>query len=192
MDRAELISSYTEALGTYLSDASEPTLERAYELGRLALENGFSSTDLVAAYHHALRSLGLASIGGELVQGRKERFLIESLGPLEMTRYGYAKAERERQRYEEEALEPVAEAEEGDCEPSSVNDITRDLLASLRAILGYSRTLEVSHGSELSPSARRCVEAISSGAIRATEIVSRQGLSEFQTQRSRARSRSLT
>jgi light-regulated signal transduction histidine kinase (bacteriophytochrome) len=171
MNRAELAASYTDALRNYIAKASESTLERAYELGRQAIESGLSSTDIVAAHHHALRTLELA-LGSELTQGRKERFLIESLGPLEMTRHGYIQANRDLQRLFEEISERTAELENANYELESFNYyISHDLRTSLQAVLGFSRTLESHFGGELSPAAYRCVEQISNGAGQMAELI---------------------
>ncbi|MGA9761881.1 MAG: ATP-binding protein [Gaiellaceae bacterium] len=171
MNRSELAASYTDALRNYLASASESTLERAYELGRLAIESGLSSTDIVAAHHQALRALDLA-LGSELTQGRKERFLIESLGPIEMTRHGYIQANRDLQRLFEEISERTAELENANYELESFNYyISHDMRTSLQAILGFSQTLEGHYGGELSAGAQRCVEQITNGAGKMAELI---------------------
>jgi light-regulated signal transduction histidine kinase (bacteriophytochrome) len=171
MNRSELAASYTDALRNYIAKASESTLERAHELGRQAIESGLSSTDIVAAHHHALRELDLA-LGSEPTQGRKERFLIESLGPLEMTRHGYIEANRDLQRLFEEVSERTAELENANYELESFNYyISHDLRTSLQAVLGFSQTLEGHYGGELSAGAHRCVEQISNGARQMAELI---------------------
>jgi signal transduction histidine kinase len=171
MDRSELAKSYTEALRGYLENASEKTLARAYELGRLAIESGLNSTDIVAAHHRALRTLDLA-LGSELTQGRKERFLVESLGPLEMTRHGYIESNRELRRLYEELYERTARLEDANRELESVNYfVSHDLRSSLHVILGFSRTLESRYMDELSPGAREMLEAIVAGAGRMAELI---------------------
>lgn len=81
----------------YLSNAGEAALERAYELGRRALDQGLGVVDLGASYHRALRAMLQSSrTSAECIQTVKslEGFFIENLSPYEMTHRGYRDAHR--------------------------------------------------------------------------------------------------
>lgn len=72
----------------HLSHASERTLERAYELGRQALDQGLGVVDAGELYHRALvAALHAARAPAECEQTLQAlgSFFVESLAPYEMT-----------------------------------------------------------------------------------------------------------
>ena len=85
---------YRAALRRHLSGGGEASLQRAYALGRKALEGGIGVVDVAAVYGQSLPVLLRAP-------SRKRRdsqlqamnsFLVESLAPFEMTQRGYQDA----------------------------------------------------------------------------------------------------
>jgi signal transduction histidine kinase len=88
----ELPVEYGTALRTYLDRRDEADLQRAYELGRVALVNGVGILDLAMIHHEALAS---ALSGGNdqedtaALTQRSAGFLVETLSPFEMTHRGF-------------------------------------------------------------------------------------------------------
>jgi signal transduction histidine kinase len=85
-------AAYGTALRDYLDRRDEADLQRAYELGRIALGDGVGILDLVMVHHDALgdvlRHRAGAEEGAETAQ-RSAGFLVESLSPFEMTHRGF-------------------------------------------------------------------------------------------------------
>jgi signal transduction histidine kinase len=88
----DLAAAYGAALRHYLGRRDEADLQRAYELGRLALGNGVGVLDLAMVHHDALgdvlRSQAGAEDAAEIAQ-RSAGFLVETLSPFEMTHRGF-------------------------------------------------------------------------------------------------------
>ena len=94
---AGLRRRYGAALETYLDGGGEAALERAYQLGRAALDQGLGIVDLAAMYHQALARLVRSKRPAEARAAAVEKsagFFIESLSPFEMTHRGYQEAQR--------------------------------------------------------------------------------------------------
>jgi signal transduction histidine kinase len=91
----ELEHSYAGALEEYLAIGGEDALRSAYELGRMALADGWSLLD-VAAMHHAVIAPLLQRINSPalLTQelDRAQEFFRESLIPYEMALRGFQDA----------------------------------------------------------------------------------------------------
>jgi signal transduction histidine kinase len=86
---------YAEALEQHLGGAGEASLQRAYELGRQALEEGLGLLEMVAMHYEALETILTLRPGAE--EGRRtlmaaQAFLAESLSPFEMTHRGFREA----------------------------------------------------------------------------------------------------
>ena len=106
-----LAKDYREALHDYVSQPSETTLERAYEMGRAALQARLGVLELTQIHLEAARAEAAAADGnGHLAPeraGRAEQFFLESLTPFEMTHRAYREAtvalRRLNERVEDEA-----------------------------------------------------------------------------------------
>jgi signal transduction histidine kinase len=84
--------AYRSALQEFLGRRDEADLQRAYELGRLALVNGVGVLDLAMIHHDALtEALRTPSTGlpGVEVARRSAEFFVETLSPFEMTHRGF-------------------------------------------------------------------------------------------------------
>ncbi len=91
-----LLRAYQAAMCEYVKKPREAGLERAYELGRRALEQGAAMVDVAGIYHHALVAV-LQRTKEPLECVRKTRvagnFFVESLSPFEMTYRGHHEAQ---------------------------------------------------------------------------------------------------
>lgn len=94
---AALRQRYSAAIEAYLDGGGEAALERAYQLGRKALDQGLGILDLAAMYHQALAGLVRSKRSAEAKAAAVEKsadFFVESLSPFEMTHRGYQEAQR--------------------------------------------------------------------------------------------------
>lgn len=110
MDAAsdELREKYRAALRDYASGAGERALQRAYALGRKALDEGLGVLQMAALHHDAMQTLlPDASAQTSPTVKASETFLIECLSPFEMAHQGFREANgalrRLNQALEEEA-----------------------------------------------------------------------------------------
>jgi len=94
--RAGLEKDYREALHEHLTQPSETTLERAYEMGRAALQERLGVLELAQVHLEAARAeAAAAESNGHLARERAvrtEQFLLESLTPFEMTHRAFREA----------------------------------------------------------------------------------------------------
>jgi signal transduction histidine kinase len=91
----KLAEQYTEALDLYLAGAGEDALQRAYELGREAIQSGLGVLDIAAVYQQALLKVLLRALTQEESTRAAQTaadFFIESLSPFEMAQRGYQDA----------------------------------------------------------------------------------------------------
>ncbi|MBI4408258.1 MAG: GAF domain-containing protein [Gemmatimonadetes bacterium] len=107
-----LSQEYTQALEDYLSGVGESALERAYQLGRRAVEEGVGVLEMAELHADAvlarLRAAGNPPDSAEIVE-RGERFLIESLSPYEMTHRGFREANSALRQLNQTLEQRVAE-----------------------------------------------------------------------------------
>jgi Phosphoserine phosphatase RsbU, N-terminal domain/GAF domain len=92
-DRFE--TAYAAALGEYLLDPSEASLQVAYELGREAVSRQLSVLELAVAHQEALLpTLGCASDPAEAQEIARAAgdFFLESLSSFEMVQRGFSEA----------------------------------------------------------------------------------------------------
>ena len=106
----DLEVQYGSALRAYIKNPDESVLHQAYEIGRMALDNGVGVLGMAALYHKAI--LPLLSNEPALpekshVVRASESFFIESLAPFEMAHRGVRDANNAwrqlNERLEEEA-----------------------------------------------------------------------------------------
>lgn len=107
---AGLEPEYAEALGAHLERPGEEALQRAYRLGRRALDGGVGLLEWTSMHHRSVeRALGRRPPGADLSAARRaaDAFFIESLTPFEMAHQALREAtvalRRMGQRVEDEA-----------------------------------------------------------------------------------------
>jgi serine phosphatase RsbU (regulator of sigma subunit)/anti-sigma regulatory factor (Ser/Thr protein kinase) len=95
--REEFRKDYSSAFHEYVSGAAgELGLERAYELGRMAVTQGLSTLDLAAIHHEALAealALALSAEEHARVARAATEFAMESLSTFEMAQRGFREAQ---------------------------------------------------------------------------------------------------
>lgn len=90
-----LSHQYEDALQAYLSGSGEQALQRAYELGREAINAGLGVLDIAAVYQHTLFNVLLRTVSREestTAARSAADFFMESLSPFEMAQRGYQDA----------------------------------------------------------------------------------------------------
>lgn len=89
----DLPAAYAGALKQYLDRRDEADLQRAYELGRVALGKGVGILDLAMIHHDALAEM-LERVPERTRQdiAHSAGFLVETLSPFEMTHRGFEEA----------------------------------------------------------------------------------------------------
>jgi hypothetical protein len=83
---------YRAALLGYLLSSGEKQRARAYDLGRTAIEDGFSLLDILRAHYRSVNTLLEATTDTRRALARlkaAEEFLTEALSPFEMACRGY-------------------------------------------------------------------------------------------------------
>lgn len=89
----DFASDYLAALRRHLETSDEAGLERAHDLGRRALAEGFGVLDVVAQHEAALRMI--APGAGDDSRDAAQAFLLQSLAALDMATRGFVEtAER--------------------------------------------------------------------------------------------------
>lgn len=108
--RAAIAEGYEARLRAYLAEGGEPALERAYEAGRKALDEGIGLLDLADVHHAAVAAIVAGA--GSLEQAAawvaaSSSFFAEAACPFEMTHRAFREANV--------ALRRINETLEGEC-----------------------------------------------------------------------------
>ncbi len=109
VDASDLSRQLRGLLTEHLEHGGEKTLERAYELGRTALDAGIGLLEMTALHHEAMSALLQDGGSGRLpeVLEASQALLVESLSPYEMTQMTFRETtaawRRLNERLEEEA-----------------------------------------------------------------------------------------
>lgn len=88
--RPSLTSAYRKALRDHLAREGEAHLQRAYELGRVALQRGWGLLDMTRLHQESLGTI--AAHSGEPVVKAAEAFFMEALSPFEAAHRGFREA----------------------------------------------------------------------------------------------------
>lgn len=149
----DLEEHYASALRNYLARPEEEALQKAYELGRRALDEGLGVLEIAVLYHKALLGIVAGAMTPEDGAGMvrmAESFFVECLAPFEMTHRGFCEANaalhRLNERLEEEAKR-IAHAlhdEAGQflaCVHIALEEVGRELPPPSRERLREVRTL---------------------------------------------------
>lgn len=164
---------YTEALSAHLVAGSEETLERAFEVGRHALEEGAGPLELAAAHSAARQHLRPEDAE------RAEQFFTEALAPFEMAYRGFREANGrlqemnrllEARNTELQRMQEAAEAASRELETFSYS-VSHDLRAPVRAMKGFSEALLSSQGDKLDEDGKKYVQFILDAGVRMGRLI---------------------
>jgi light-regulated signal transduction histidine kinase (bacteriophytochrome) len=169
-----LLERYAVALKRHLAGPDDTALTRAYELGRVALNDGLGVLDMASLHADALR---IAAVDGapaaKLVEADKaSEFFIESLSPFEMSLQGYRESNM-RLMAMNEALDQAriaTEAANRELESFSYS-VAHDLRAPLRAIDGFSQALFEDYGERLDDEARQYLRYLRESAQQMAQLI---------------------
>jgi hypothetical protein len=90
--KALFVRRYRAALLDYLLGSDEAGLVRAYELGRIALEEGLGPLEILRTHQRAAQVILMSTQSADLARQRvvaAGEFLMETFSPFEMTYRGY-------------------------------------------------------------------------------------------------------
>jgi hypothetical protein len=90
--QALFVRRYRAALLDYLLGSDEAGLVRAYDLGRMALEEGLGPLEILRTHQRTAQAILMSTQSAELARKRVDgagAFLMETLSPFEMTYRGY-------------------------------------------------------------------------------------------------------
>lgn len=97
-------TAYLDALQNYLSGAGEPALQRAYEIGRIALDNSVGLMAIAHLHHVSLQAILSQEVASQrysqILDGAAQ-FFTECIAPYEMTYKGFREANRALRHFNE-------------------------------------------------------------------------------------------
>lgn len=116
---------YISGLQAYLVEGGEAELERAYQLGRQAVESDLGVLDMESIYRKAIESAlqGITSPAAALrTVAMAEEFWAESLAPFEMTHRGYREANKELRQLNVMLENEIVERKRAEAELKKAHD----------------------------------------------------------------------
>ncbi len=108
----DIASQYRRALQEHLGSAGEESLERAYELGRQALDRGVGVVEMTALQHAVLAQAlaeRLADGAGAGIVNKAQALFTESMAPYEMTHRGFRESNATLRRLNDRLNEKIEE-----------------------------------------------------------------------------------
>lgn len=166
----ELGQNYCSALAEYVSEGTGRTLERARKLGFEALEHGLDSSAIAAAHLGSLRPEHGAD--REVVEARRQEFLLAALSPFSVTRHHHEQVNAELEQANRDLRERGRQLESANAELEAFNSsVSHDLRGSLQAIVGFSQTLSVRYRPELTEQAVRLLDLIVESVYGMSELL---------------------
>jgi signal transduction histidine kinase len=170
----EFAGEYASALASFLQLEDEAGLQRAYELGRAALNRGVGVVHLATVHQRALDAAGVrfppASAGR--LTAVANSFLTECLSPFEMSLRGYRDTNQRLNAMNEELRRANDAADQANRELESFSySVAHDLRAPLRSIDGFSRIVIEENAEALGAEARSHLQRIVSASRQMSDLI---------------------
>ena len=169
-----LHKDYIEALLGHVAHPNEVGLNRAYEVGRAALNSGLGVLDMAMVHHEALGRMAMVD-PGQLNRGhfaRAAEFFAESLSPFEMSLRGYQESNAHLAKANQMLQSAKAATEAANRELESFSySVAHDLRAPLRAIDGFSRAALEDYAEALGEEGRRYLGNVRQSAQRMGRLI---------------------
>ena len=168
-----LPEEYGAALAKHLSGSGEAALNRAYQLGREALNDGHGVLDMAMTHHQALHTLRVADSAARREQiDKAAEFFAESLAPFEMAFRGYREANANLMALNAslQQAKAIAEASNHELEAFSYS-VAHDLRAPLRGIDGFSQALLEDYGDKLDDEGKQHLRFVRESAQQMAHLI---------------------
>jgi light-regulated signal transduction histidine kinase (bacteriophytochrome) len=188
-----LSEQYARALEHHLATPGETSLNRAYELGRTALTDGFGVLDMAMLHHETLRAVAAGGLRpGQAVElDQAAAFFVECLSPFEMSLRGYRESNARLMVLNETLRHAKSAAEAANRELESFSySVAHDLRAPLRGIDGFSQALLEDYHDKLDDDGRTYLKFVRESAQHMAQLIddllklSRVTRSEFRQESS--------
>jgi signal transduction histidine kinase len=174
MGLAELRTRYLSALAAYLRARDEAALSAAYELGRMAVAEGWGILDVAGLHQETLATFVAEAPEPQRagVTAAGAQFLGELLSPFEMAFRGYREANEKLQRLNEDlhAQKDAVMHVNKELEAFSYS-ISHDLRAPLRSMDGFSQVLLEDYADRLDDTARGYLGRIRAAAQHMARLI---------------------
>jgi light-regulated signal transduction histidine kinase (bacteriophytochrome) len=168
-----LPEEYGAALAKYLVGSGEAALNKAYQLGREALNDGFGVLDMGTMHHQALHSLRAANGAARRAQiDKAAEFFAESLSPFEMSFRGYREANVHLMTLNANLQQAKVATQIANQELEAFSySVAHDLRAPLRGIDGFSQALLEDYGDMLDDEGKQHLRFVRESAQQMAQLI---------------------
>ena len=169
-----LLERYAVALRNHLAGPDDTALTRAYELGRMALNDGLGVLDMATLHAEALRIAALsgAPAAKPVETDKAAEFFIESLSPFEMSLQGYRESNARLTALNAALDQARIAAESANRELESFSySVAHDLRAPLRSIDGLSQALLEDYNDKLDQEGQQYLRFLRESAQQMAQLI---------------------
>jgi light-regulated signal transduction histidine kinase (bacteriophytochrome) len=170
----ELRARHLAALQAYLRRHDEAALSAAYDLGRLAVAEGWGILDVAGLHQEALRTCvaAVSEPARQAMTAAGQQFLGELLSPFEMAYRGYREANDKLQRLNDDLRQQKDAVMHVNKELEAFSySISHDLRAPLRSMDGFSQILLEDHADRLDDEGKGYLRNIRAAAQRMARLI---------------------
>ena len=171
----ELIYEYKSALESYLLEANEADLKKAYEIGRKVITEKLSVMDLAQAHHDAIIAILQKDTSTDetvhTIKGACDLFM-ESLSLFDIIHRGFREANIELQLKNKVLNEKINELATLNKELESFSySVSHDLKAPLRSIDGFSHVLLEDYLDKLDDEGKDYLNRVSAASQKMSHLI---------------------